>query len=63
MPTIEISHRDLCGLVGKNMSIDEIKEAILYAKAEVDEHSGDIIKIDSEDTNRPDLWSTEGIAR
>ncbi len=63
MPTIEISHRDLCGLVGKNMSIEEIKDAILYAKGEVDEHSGDLIKIDIKDTNRPDLWSVEGIAR
>jgi phenylalanyl-tRNA synthetase beta chain len=63
MPTIEISHRDLCGLVGKNMSIEEIKEAVLYAKCEVEEQSGDLIKIDSKDTNRPDLWSTEGIAR
>jgi len=63
MPTLEISHRDLCGLVGKNMNIDDIKEAILFAKAEVEEHSGDLIKVDSKDTNRPDLWSTEGIAR
>jgi len=63
MPTIEISHRDLCGLVGKSMSAEEIAEAVLYAKGELDEHRGDLMKIDVKDTNRPDLWSTEGIAR
>jgi len=63
MPTIEISHRDLCDLVGKNMDIDEIKEAILYAKGEIEEHKGDMIKVDVKDTNRPELWSAEGMAR
>ncbi len=63
MPKIEISHKDLCNLTGKKLSIDELKDAILYAKGEIDEVTGDVLKIDSKDTNRPDLWSTEGIAR
>jgi len=64
MPTIEISHSDLCNLVGTIIPIDELKErAILFAKGEIEETNGDMLKVDIKDTNRPDLWSTEGIAR
>ncbi len=64
MPTIDISYKDLCNLVGKQIPIKELKEdAILYAKGEIEEIKGDVIKVDIKDTNRPDLWSTEGIAR
>lgn len=63
MPTIEVSHRDLCRLIGKKLSIEEMKDAIMYAKGEVDSVEGDALKIDIKDTNRPDLWSAEGIAR
>ncbi|MFH1105739.1 MAG: hypothetical protein V1731_00835 [Candidatus Aenigmatarchaeota archaeon] len=63
MPTIEASHEDLCGLIGKKLGIEELKDAILYAKGEIDSADGDLLKIDIKDTNRPDLWSAEGIAR
>jgi len=64
MPTIEISHRDLCGLVGRNIPLKKLKEeAILFAKGEVESEDGDVLKVEIKDTNRPDLWSTEGIAR
>ncbi len=64
MPTIEISHRDLCRLVGKNLTVGRLKdEGMLYAKGEIDEVKGDTLKVDIKDTNRPDLWSAEGIAR
>ncbi len=64
MPTIEVSHQDLCRLVGKSIPINKLKEeGILFAKGEIDEAKGDLLKIDIKDTNRPDLWSTEGIAR
>lgn len=63
MPTLEVSYSDLSKLIGKKLSIDELKQYILFAKAEVDDVKGDLIKIDSKDTNRPDLWSAEGIAR
>jgi len=64
MPTLEISHRDLCRLVGKNISINELKNrGILYVKGEIESVDGDILKVDIKDTNRPDLWSAEGIAR
>jgi phenylalanyl-tRNA synthetase beta chain len=64
MPTIEVSHSDLCKLIGKQISLKELKEeGILFAKGEIDEESGDQVKVDIKDTNRPDLWSAEGIAR
>jgi len=64
MPSIDISHRDLNRLVGKTITLEELKEkAVLYAKSEVDGVSGDIINLDIKDTNRPDLWSVEGVAR
>ena len=63
MPTLEVSHSDLCSLIGKKLTVEELKQYILFAKAEIDDVKGDLIKIDSKDTNRPDLWSAEGIAR
>lgn len=63
MPTIEVSYKDMCNLIGKKLTVEELKDAILYAKGEVDAVDGDVLKVDMKDTNRPDLWSAEGIAR
>jgi phenylalanyl-tRNA synthetase beta chain len=63
MPTVEISHEDLCNLIGKEFSIEELKEYMNFAKAEIDAVDGDLLKVEVKDTNRPDLWSAEGIAR
>jgi len=64
MPTIDVSFKDLCRLVGRNMPLEKLRdEYILYAKGEVDEVKGDELKLDIKDTNRPELWSAEGVAR
>ncbi len=64
MPKFEISKSDLEKLVGRKFTIKELEEeALLYAKTELDGHDGDTLKVDVKDTNRPDLWSVEGIAR
>ena len=64
MPTIDVSFNDLQRLVGKKMTIEQLKdEYILFAKGEVDDIQGEMLKLDIKDTNRPDLWSAEGIAR
>jgi phenylalanyl-tRNA synthetase beta chain len=64
MPTIDVSFKDLQKLVGKSMTFEQLKdEYILFAKGEVDDVQGDMLKLDIKDTNRPDLWSAEGIAR
>ncbi len=64
MPTIEVSHKDLCALIGKNIDVRKLEnEDLLYAKCEADGIVNDTIKLDVKDTNRPDLWSVEGVAR
>lgn len=67
MPTIDVSYKDLCRLLGRKIPLNKLEELLLYAKAEIDAietRDGDkILKLDVKDTNRPDLWSAEGIAR
>jgi len=81
MPKVEISLSDLGGLIGKRLTLNELQDAVLYAKGEVENaevrgvrgvrevgegeeaEEGDLVKIDIKDSNRPDLWSAEGIAR
>ncbi len=63
MPTIEISLRDISGLLGKDLDIDELERRLEYAKGEIENVEGDRVKVEIADTNRPDLWSAEGIAR
>ncbi len=64
MPKFEISKSDLEKLVGRKFTIKELEdEVLLFAKTELDGHDGDTLKVDVKDTNRPDLWSVEGIAR
>ncbi len=63
MPTIEISLKDLNRLARRKFSAGELGKALQYAKGEVEKVEGDRARIDIADTNRPDLWSTEGIAR
>ena len=63
MPTVDLSKKDLERLVGKRFGKAELEEAVLYAKGELDAADGDALKIDIKDTNRPDLWRAEGIAR
>ncbi len=64
MPTVEFYLRDLNALLGKQLSRQELEErAILFAKGEVERWEGDLVGVDIKDTNRPELWSVEGIAR
>jgi phenylalanyl-tRNA synthetase beta chain len=63
MPKIEISFNDLISLVKSNFDLKKLEEYLEFVKGEIDEIKEDKIKIEIKDTNRPDLWSTEGIAR
>ena len=64
MPTIEFSLKDLEKLLGRRVDLEELKnEGILFVKGEVESEENGILKVDIKDTNRPDLWSVEGIAR
>ena len=63
MPKVEINYRDLVKLVGKKLSEEKLNDILMnYLKGEIDSVDGDWITIDFEDTNRPDLWSVEGIS-
>jgi phenylalanyl-tRNA synthetase beta chain len=65
MPTIDIKKRDLDGLVGKKLALSALEQHLMLAKAELKEYvaESDDLKVELSDSNRPDLWSAEGIAR
>lgn len=63
MPNIEVSKKDLEKFVGKSFTRPQLEEALEYVKGEIDSLEGDALKVDCKEPNRPDLWSTEGIAR
>ena len=63
MPKIEVSAEALYRYMGKKVTGQEFIDLIQCAKAELDGENGDVLKIELNDTNRPDLWSTNGVAR
>ncbi len=69
MPKIEVNENLFFELIGRRMDAAELEPALEHAKAELDgwDREGPqaerVIKIELNDTNRPDLWSTAGIAR
>ncbi len=63
MPNVTVNLKDMQKLVGKKLSLEEFKDAVLFAKGEVDAVEGPEITVDMKDTNRPDLLSAEGLAR
>jgi len=63
VPTVEFSINDLEKLVGKRIYKNKIEDIILYAKGEIENIEDGMVTVDIKDTNRPDLWSVEGIAR
>ncbi len=65
MPTIDIKKSDLDGLIGKKLALSALEKLLMLAKAELKEYVAetDDLKVELSDSNRPDLWSAEGIAR
>ncbi|WP_455367744.1 phenylalanine--tRNA ligase subunit beta [[Eubacterium] cellulosolvens] len=65
MPTVETSITDLEGLVGKPLprEIESLNDILAYVKGEVGSLLGDELSIEIKDSNNPDIWSGEGIAR
>ena len=71
MPKIEVNEQVFNTMVGRKFaSRDEFEEALTAAKAELDEAADPklpaeerTLKIELNDTNRPDLWSAAGISR
>lgn len=65
MPKIEVYREALFGSIGKALSTTELEDLLPVAKAELDDYdeTEGIFKIELNDTNRPDLWSTGGLGR
>jgi len=74
MPKIEVNEQLFFNLLGRRCGAAELEELLMGAKAELDEWSepqgpetvdaeSRTIKVELNDTNRPDLWSTAGLAR
>ena len=65
MPKIEISTALLAEYLGEELALDRLEDLLPLAKAELDstDEAGSFIKIEFNDTNRPDLWSAAGLAR
>ena len=70
MPKIEVNEKLFFNLLGKKYDYDTLERKLTCGKAELDEKpdmsmSEDerVIKIELNDTNRPDLWSTGGVTR
>jgi len=65
MPKIEVYEESFFALLGKKMNEQELVENLVSAKAELDERDPEegLLRIELNDTNRPDLWSTAGLAR
>ncbi len=65
MPTISINQKDFEQLLGRPVAPDQLDTWLQWVKAELkgkDAATGEW-KIELQDSNRPDLWCCEGIAR
>ena len=63
MPTITVIRHDLERLAGREYDLRELERALEAVKAEVKVEDDSLLRIQLKDTNRPDLWSSEGVAR
>jgi phenylalanyl-tRNA synthetase beta chain len=71
VPKIEVNEEHFFSLAGRRWeNRDAFEEALTCAKAELDEDADQslppaerVLKIELNDTNRPDLWATAGCAR
>lgn len=65
MPTIEVSIRDFESLLKDTVDQEKLEILLEKVKGEVKDffRESDSVKIELNDTNRPDLWSPEGIVR
>ncbi|MDH5668443.1 MAG: phenylalanine--tRNA ligase subunit beta [Nitrospira sp.] len=70
MPTISIFKQDFEALLDdrgetQEVSLDELEEWLALVKGELKGHNADTgeLRIELQDSNRPDLWCCEGIAR
>ena len=71
MPTISVQRDDLEALIAgldeqpSRISIDQLEQWLMLVKGELKGHNAETgeLRIELQDSNRPDLWCCEGIAR
>lgn len=67
MPTIDVDYTELENLLGLKLDgqIAKLDDLLAFVKGEVKLHdkTAGVVSIEMKDTNRPDLWSVEGLAR
>jgi phenylalanyl-tRNA synthetase beta chain len=65
MPKIDVNEKLFFKALGRRYAKDELEKLLTAAKAELDDwpEGQGILRIELNDTNRPDLWSTMGLAR
>lgn len=65
MPTIEVNISDFESLLEEKIDREKLEKLLEKVKGEVKDFSPetDLTKIELNDTNRPDLWTPEGIVR
>ena len=65
MPKIDVNEELFFRTLGRRYEAEELKALLVTAKAELDDWpAGEgILRVELNDTNRPDLWSTMGLAR
>ncbi|MGA2761875.1 MAG: phenylalanine--tRNA ligase subunit beta [Spirochaetia bacterium] len=65
MPKIDVNENLFFATLGKKFARGELTELLTAAKAELDDwpEGQGVLRVELNDTNRPDLWSTLGLAR
>lgn len=65
MPKIEVLTKTFYQNIGRTYTDEQLEEILPSAKAELDgkDEEAGILKIELNDTNRPDLWSSAGLVR
>ena len=67
MPTIDMEYKELEQLLNLELNgdMEKLDDILAYVKAEVKGYNkqDQTVNIEFKDTNRPDLWSVEGLAR
>ena len=65
MPKIDVNESLFFKALGRKLGKEELVQLLTAAKAELDDwpQGEGLLRIELNDTNRPDLWSTMGLAR
>lgn len=65
MPSVQFSLSDLEKLFGRTVPRDKegLNEIFAFIKGDIESIEGEEVSIEVKDSNRPDIWSIEGIAR